>query len=377
MATRDWPAGPQWEPQTLTWGARVPTSGWAGFYSGQRQRVAHLGHRQVVTVTLPAWRDATQAAAREAWLQSLVASGDLVRLRPWHRSVPLGNARGSMTLGASAAAGASSVSVIGAAPAPNMLLGGSFEVDTDANGRSDHMQSYITGSTGAVTFEAGPPLPGATGLRSQRITAAALGTSSGDAIGVRQDTTGIIPGRSYTMAVSVLSATACGLRLYWDWMAADGTTVLSNAQTTVTAPLSAARLTHTSTAPTNAASVRAYVWAQANPAPGIAQINLDDWQFEQSAAASAFAGSASLAAGDFLGVVGGQLLQAASAVAFTDAGAATVPLVLPLRRAVTSGTALAWNSPTSTFELAAAELAAAYTPGLVQQPLELTFVEAF
>lgn len=376
MATRDWPTGPQWQPQTLSWGARVPTSGWAGFYSGQRQRVAHLGHRQVVTLTLPAWQDAAQAAAREAWLQSLVASGDLVRLRPWHRPQPLGTARGSLTAGATAAAGAAALTVVGAAPQPNLLLSGSFGVDSDGNGLADNWNPYFAGSTGSVAYAAGvsPPFS----PRAQQVTATALGTTASDQVGCVQDNRPVQASAVYTLSVYCLSFTACQLVLFLGWYQADGVTLAGTSSFTATASTSGYRRDSlTATAPANAAFVRPYFWGQANPSVGIAQLNFDGAQLELGSAPSTFAGQATLRAGDFLGVVGGQLLQAAADVTFNDTGVASVPLVLPLRRAVSSGAALAWASPTATFELAAAELAAAYTPGLVQQPLELTFVEAF
>ncbi len=182
-------------PRALSPSVQAPRSAWRSAYSTQRETLSHLGHRLLISMTLPPAIDRRLVAEREAWLASLAASGDWVRLPAFHRPFPQGNASGALLVSGAVAAGASAIALTGARPAPSLMLGGSFEVDTDANGRADHMQSYITGSTGAVTYEIGPPLPGATGLRSQRITAATLGTASGDAIGVRQDMAGIIPGR--------------------------------------------------------------------------------------------------------------------------------------------------------------------------------------
>lgn len=377
MATRDWPTGPQWDPQSVTWGARVPTSGWAGFYSGQRQRVAHLGHRQVVTLTLPAWRDAAQAAAREAWLQSLVASGDLVRLLPWHRPQPLGTARGMPTT-AAVAAGASAVTLSGVRAGANLINGHSFETPGTA-GCGAGWSPYEFGSTGTITrsrvgtfFE--------TGAWSQRLEATALGTASTDRVGVQQTVTGLA---SLAGGVATFSAYALGgaggasVRAYADFYSGGGGLLGSiDSGVIVANPASFARLAATGAVPVNTSYAICYLWMSSRPvAAGPADVYFDAVQL-QAGPLSAYTGFATFLAGDFFGA-GGQLHQAASDTTCSDVGGAAVTTVLPVRRALALGAPVTLLQPTATFELAAAELAAAYTPGLVQQPLELTFVEAF
>jgi hypothetical protein len=60
---------------------------------------------------------------------------------------------------------------------------------------------------------------------------------------------------------------------------------------------------------------------------------------------------ATLLAGDVLGIAE-QLIQCAYGGAVADgAGAMIVPLVLPLRRAVSSAAAVTWDKPTGTFQI--------------------------
>lgn len=84
-----------------------------------------------------------------------------------------------------------------------------------------------------------------------------------------------------------------------------------------------------------------------------------------------------LLAGDMLGVLD-QLLPVAYAGAVVGGGGtATVPLQLPLRQALTTGQAVAWNAPVGLWQLAADQLDLGYMRGQWQQPLSLPFREVF
>lgn len=85
-----------------------------------------------------------------------------------------------------------------------------------------------------------------------------------------------------------------------------------------------------------------------------------------------------LKSGDPLGAVSGQLLLTAHGGAVANgSGLLQMPLVLPLRAALSSGSALTWQAPTTTFQLAAETLDVGYGRGAWQQALELVFTEAY
>lgn len=86
---------------------------------------------------------------------------------------------------------------------------------------------------------------------------------------------------------------------------------------------------------------------------------------------------ATLLAGDMLGVAG-QLVQVGYAGAVADGnGDATVPLVMPLRKAVTNGAAVTWDRPTATFQLVGSEYGSTYIAHQLADGVELQFLEVF
>ena len=138
MTTLSWPTTRAFEPARVSWGVRAPSSAWNAFYTGQSQSIVHLGHRLEVTMSLPPCRPAA-AAEREAFLMSLAARGDWVRLGHFARRLPLGNvgARAGVTVASAAAAGASSVALAGLTSRANLLTHGSFELDGNSDNLSD------------------------------------------------------------------------------------------------------------------------------------------------------------------------------------------------------------------------------------------------
>jgi hypothetical protein len=106
-------------------------------------------------------------------------------------------------------------------------------------------------------------------------------------------------------------------------------------------------------------------------------------QANAAAGARSFVLSGALAAatvrgGDLLGV-GTQLLPVAYAGAVASGGGVmTVPLQLPLRRALTAGQAVAWSQPTGEFELMASQsIEIGYGRGRWQRALQVAFKERF
>lgn len=86
---------------------------------------------------------------------------------------------------------------------------------------------------------------------------------------------------------------------------------------------------------------------------------------------------ATLLGGDMFGVAG-QLCQVAYPGATANgSGVMSVPLVMPLRVAVTNGAAVTWDRPTGTFQLLGADYGADYVAPRIQMGPELQFLEVF
>jgi hypothetical protein len=122
MATLDWPATEAFRPTGVKWGARTTSSGWQGFYTGQSQRVAHLGDRMRCTIYLPPVLRPDLAGHREAFLEEVASAGHWLRLWHFARDVPAGTMRGAPALAAVALAAARQLTV--AATPGATLLGG-------------------------------------------------------------------------------------------------------------------------------------------------------------------------------------------------------------------------------------------------------------
>ena len=86
---------------------------------------------------------------------------------------------------------------------------------------------------------------------------------------------------------------------------------------------------------------------------------------------------ATLLAGDVLGVAS-QLIQVGYGGAVADGGGAmVVPLVLPLRRAVTAGAAVAWDKPTGTFQILSLDPMFDYAPRQLQMGVGIELAEVY
>jgi len=77
--------------------------------------------------------------------------------------------------------------------------------------------------------------------------------------------------------------------------------------------------------------------------------------------------------------VGNQLIQVAYAGAVADAGTdvLTVPLLLPLRAALTASQAVLWDAPLGQFQIDTLEPDMLYEPGVFQSAVNLTFTEVY
>lgn len=345
MATYDWPSN--LEPAACSLVLEPNVREFASPYTGSYEVVDLIGERWRMALELPPMLRAT-AAAHEAYFNRLRGI-NTIRALHFDRPEPLGTARGSMTLSATAAQGATSLSITGAVATPNLMTGSSFEIDTDANGRADSWLSYTAGSTGTVTFSRSTTSP-PHGSYYQQIEASALGATVSDDAGLQRNIQ-VSPGQRYTLAASLrLESGAPTVLLELDYLDINNL-FIEGGSTAAAASGSWARFSHSSTAPANAATVKVYIYMRSGGG-ALCRLGVDAVQLEPTATTSTFAGYPTLLAGDMLGC-SGQLFQVAADTTLSDAGAGSVPIVNRVRTAISSGTALTWQRPTATFRVAA------------------------
>ncbi len=82
-----------------------------------------------------------------------------------------------------------------------------------------------------------------------------------------------------------------------------------------------------------------------------------------------------LLGGDVLGAGGMLLLVGYAGATANGSGVLTVPLVLPTRAALTSGNAVTWSQPTTTWQITSDAMAVEYLPGRWQSAFEVNLRE--
>ena len=95
------------------------------------------------------------------------------------------------------------------------------------------------------------------------------------------------------------------------------------------------------------------------------------------AAAPSYPAAATLLAGDWLGLAGGQLVRVVSDAQADDLGRMTVEVRHMLRQAATSGSAVTLDRPTALYMRAESGLIMPRQPGNAEPGLAVDFVEAF
>lgn len=345
MSTYDWPAS--LEPAACTLMLEPNVREFISPYTGSYEVVDLIGERWRMQLSFADALRAT-AAAQEAFLNRLRGI-HLVRAPYFDRPEPLGTMRGTVTLSASAAQGATSLALTGATAAPNMLAGGSFEIDTNADGLSDGWTAFIGGSGDAGRTQtayrdsAAPVAPHGTYYQVLRIDAVTNGNDSGL---IRTARIAVLPGVKYTASITLrtnVSGKAYLLAREYD---GSGSQVADNSTSTATAS-AFQRLSVSFTASSTTATVELMV---RGITAATEYIVIDAVQLEPGPAATDYAGYATLKAGDML-QVGTQLFQVAEDVTFNDAGAATVSIVNRVRTALSGGASVTWQRPVGVFRL--------------------------
>jgi hypothetical protein len=86
---------------------------------------------------------------------------------------------------------------------------------------------------------------------------------------------------------------------------------------------------------------------------------------------------ATMIGGDALGINGQLLLTAYAGATANGSGVMSLPLVLPLRAAVSSSAALTWNAPVATWQLAADSIDFSYQSYSLQDAMQIVLREVY
>lgn len=362
MSTLDWPES--LVPQTAQMALRKAGVQFSSPFNGTPQAVDFVAERWTMSASLATMRQRDPRGVR-SFLNQL--AGGVNRVRVWDfggGGVPRGTLRGTPRVAVAAARGDTTITIKEATAFPNLIAGGSFELDTNADGLADGMVAYSAGATGSVTFSR--VATGAVHMaNAQRVTAAALGTSSSDQVGVRLGTVPVVAGQVYTLSIYALG-TAGKTRLYIDWL--DGGMLVTGLSLNVTldTPTSgSARLSATGTAAAGAVWARCYAWIEQSPVLGVAQVNFDAAQLEMALAPTSYAGNATLRADDMI-AAGGQLFQVAADCTADDSGRIVVPLVNRVRATIAVDSAVTWSRPTCEMMMPAMQSGPIVRPGAIE-----------
>lgn len=86
---------------------------------------------------------------------------------------------------------------------------------------------------------------------------------------------------------------------------------------------------------------------------------------------------ATMIGGDALGINGQLLLTAYAGATANGSGVMSLPLVLPIRAAISNGAALTWNAPTATWQLAADSIDFGYSSYSLQDAMQVVLREVY
>lgn len=295
-------------------------------------------------------KEAMTLAAGGEWEALLIKMrGSVNRLAAWdfNRPAPLGTARGAIVLASSAVAGAVSVAVSGALAGVNLVRGGSFEVDSNADGLCDHWLVSVGGAgdggrAHSLTRQSSYAVAQGTYCQEVQITAA---TNTNDSVLYLQTRIAVSGSTTYTLRGSLYANVSSKAHFMLRQYDAGGSVVGSDTLSAYAPNGSAAFLTSSVTTEPTAATMDIAV-------RGITLVGeffrVDALQFELGAAATTFAGQATLLPGDWLqigtpGLSTSQLVKVTDSVTLNDIGSGTVLFEAPLRWAIASGQPVGWE----------------------------------
>jgi hypothetical protein len=139
---------PTWfKPSTCAFVQSVNQRVVASPFGGSEQAIDMLNDRWICTVELPG-RMTRDGAALEAFIGSMRGQVNTTLLHHFARPIPRGTVRGTLTLNAAAAQGASSIEIAGCDPAGGTLLAGDM---LGAGGLLLMVESDSTAVAGVIT----------------------------------------------------------------------------------------------------------------------------------------------------------------------------------------------------------------------------------
>lgn len=348
MAIIDWPTNRAFRGATFSLGLDTSESAYTAFHTGNRQRFSQGADRLRGALLLPPTISPLEGALREAFMLSWKSSGDHVRMGMPHRTLPAGSLRGSPVVKTTALAGARSVQFSNATGG-NLLLGGSFEFDTDSNGRADNWAAVSIGSVSSVVYsrESGTPDDG---RYEQGISANYGATGSSHEAGVERNVTGLAPG-PYTVLANVRGDVNQSARIAVEWRDSGGAVISGVTVATVAVTGAAQRFGATATAPANTTQCTVRLLTSASVSTGTRVVRWDSCAVKPGTTDLSWPGAATLLAGDWLASGGNLLLVGPAGAQALDSGDMTVSLALPLAKTLTAGATVQWSAPTGLWEL--------------------------
>lgn len=371
MSTYTWPAA--WIPSAFELRVSPNLRTFSGPYTPTLQALDMLGERWTGRLDLPPTVDRIDIGRRLAFFDRLHGRANAFTIPNYDRMQPLGSARGTLTLAASAAQLANTATLTGVRAGQNLLRYSGLESDSNADGLCDGMALYQAGSYSGATYSRVGGT-GSSGAWCQRVTATALGGTTADQLGIGlQDQISVTPGVTYTMAADVLATSGTTGVIEIDWYAAGGGFLSRSVSALAGSGVSYQRQSVTAAAPATAAFATIYIYMRANSSP-TPELRIDNMQLEAAAAPTAYASGAQFYAGDCLSI-GGQFVRLVADAAADDAGQMPIEFQTRLRTAMASGTAVTWSAPTLTVRLKSGdEVPMAHQPGYTEG-FSLEFVE--
>lgn len=363
MSTLDWPES--LVPQTAQMALRKAGVQFSSPFNGTPQAVDFVAERWTMSASLATMRQRDPRGVR-SFLNQL--AGGVNRVRVWDfggGGVPRGSLRGTPRVAVAAARGDTTITIKEATAFPNLIAGGSFELDSNADGLADGWLAYSNGSTGSIT-RARTSASTAHGTWSQTVEAATLGGTSVDHAGIYRNVP-VAANQPYTLTASLRAATGTFTgRLYITWRDAS-LVIIGSVNNSPTVTGSWQRFALSGSAPANAASADIFAFMQAGGG-GLCRVEIDAVQFDSTAAAAAassFAGYATLRADDMI-AAGGQLFQVAADCTADDSGRIVVPLVNRVRATIAVDAAVSWSRPTCEMMMPAMQSGPIVRPGAIE-----------
>lgn len=284
----------------------------ASNFGGSEQAIDLLNDRWLCSVELIP-NSYENSAYIEAFIGAMRGQVNVVALYHFARPAPLGTIRGTLTLSAAAAQGASSITVAGAyASAPELVTNGTFDANT-----SGWLPSTAFASTAVAVAGEMQVTPTVSYGRQVTIFPTVIG-------------------KTYRITGSARVVSGSGTAFLGYSLSADGgaaTGIINNANGAATT--SSVNVTATATS-------MVVVCGQNTTGTG-AVYGFDNISVKLSEPGTVLTG-------DMFGV-GGFLLMAASDCAANSLGVITIPITNRLRVAQSSGASVTWDKPTTLFRL--------------------------